>query len=90
MNKESEAFTITLPPVEAKRLKRAAFSFGITPDDLVRHIAVKTSRDILSIPEEDIDEYDDPKEIIDNLKEAINDERNGRIVRTLPRRIRTT
>ena len=89
MNRIQTPLTVTFPPSDASRLRSAAYAFGTTPDALVRHIAAKTSQDILAIPEESLDEYDYPEEILQDFKQALKDQRHGRIMRKLPLRLRS-
>lgn len=78
------ATTITLPTKETERLKTAALRYGISTDELSRRIIAEATRSLLEIPEESLDEYDNPEEILRAFKQAILDERRGKILRTLP------
>jgi len=77
--------TLTLPETQHKRLKEAAFRYGFSPEELSRRIIADATRELLSIPEESLDEYDNPDEILDALRKALRAERQGKVLSSLPR-----
>ena len=79
--------SLSLPKAQEKRLKEAAIRFGFSPEELLRRIAADATQTLLEIPEESLDEYENPEEIIQSYRNALRDERRGKILHTLPKSI---
>ncbi len=77
--------TLTLPKAQHERLKEAAFRYGFSPEELSRRIIADATSQLLSIPEESLDEYENPDEILNALRLALRAERKGGLLSSLPR-----
>ena len=77
----------SLPKTQTERLRRAALRYGFSPDVLMRRIIADTTQALLAIPEESLVEYENAQEIRDALPQALRDEREGRVLRSLPKSI---
>ena len=69
------------------RLRKAALRYGFSPNELMRRIIADATHTLLKIPEESLDEYENPEEITAALQNALRAERDGMILHTLPRSI---
>lgn len=81
------SFSIALPPREEKLLRAAALRYGFSTDELMRRIIAEASQAILQIPEESLDEYENPQQIKRALRSALRAERTGKVLRSLPKRV---
>ena len=81
-------FTIPLPKEQKKRLKTAALRYGFSAEELSRRIIADATNMLLGIPEESLNEYDNANEIRRALTKAFRDERAGKVLRSLPKRLR--
>ena len=79
--------SISLPKAEFVRLQKAAFRYGLSADALIRNIVASAIRAILVIPEETLDEYENPKEIQRALHSAIRAQRQGTLLQALPKSV---
>ena len=79
--------SISLPKTQFVRLQKAAFRYGLSADALIRNIVANAIRAILIIPEETLDEYENPKEIQRALHGAIRAQRQGTLLQALPKSI---
>lgn len=80
--------SISLPRNQFIRFQNAAARYGVSPDALIRRIVAEATRAILAIPEDTLDEYDNPGEIRHALRSAIRAEKRGTLLRALPTAIR--
>lgn len=80
--------SISLPKNQLMRFRSAAVRFGMSPDILIRKIVAEATRVILAIPEETLDEYENPQEIRRALQSAIRAEKRGALLRALPAALR--
>lgn len=78
---------VSLPKTQAERLQKAALRYGFSPDALIRRIVADATQALLAIPEESLNEYENPDEIRDALSQTLRDERAGKILRVLPKSI---
>ena len=83
----TQTTSISLSRAQQQRLKRAAIRFGFSSEALLRRIVADVTQTLLEIPEESLDEYENPEEIMQAYKNALLDERRGKIVRSLPKSI---
>ena len=74
-----------LPRTQAARFRKAALRYGFSPDAFMRRIIADATQALLAIPEESLNEYENPKEITDALHGAIRAERDGTLLDALPR-----
>ena len=72
--------SISLPKMQFVRLQKAAFRYGLSADALIRNIVANAIRTLLVIPEETLDEYDNPKEILRALHSALRAQRQGTLL----------
>jgi len=77
--------SISLPKAQEKRLKEAAIRFGFSSEGLLRRIVADATKMMLETPEKSLDEYEHPEEIVQAYKNALRDERNGKILRSPPK-----
>ena len=77
----------SLPKTQVARLRKAALRYGFSPDELMRRIIADATQTLLAIPEESLDEYENSEEIRKSFYRALRDEREGKIVHTLPKSI---
>jgi hypothetical protein len=77
-------FSIPLTKQEKLRFAHAALQFGFTPDKFIRYLVAETTREVLAIPEESLDEYVNAGEIQTALRDAIRAERSRKLRRSLP------
>ncbi len=68
--------TIKLPKSERERLKRAALSYGFSPETLSRRIIADATREFLEMPEESWDEYENPAELRASFRKAVMEAQN--------------
>ena len=80
----------SLSKTQAERLRKAALRYGFSPDALMRHIIANATEALLAIPEESLSEYENPEEIRNALSKTLRDEREGKILRALPKSITRT
>ena len=79
--------SISLPKTQFVQLQKAAVRCGLSPDALIRNIVVNAIHAILVIPEETLNEYENPKEIQQALHGAIRAQRQGTLLHVLPKSI---
>ena len=77
--------SLSVSKVQERQLKEAAFRFGFSSEKLLRRIVADETKMMLETPEESLDEYEHPKQIIQAYKNALQDERHGKILRSLPK-----
>ncbi|MFY9462624.1 MAG: hypothetical protein WAP52_00360 [Candidatus Sungiibacteriota bacterium] len=82
--------SISLPKNQLTRFRSAAVRYGVSPDALIRRIVVETTRAILAIQEETLDEYENSQEIRRALQGAIRAEKKGALLRALPATLRSS
>ena len=66
---------ITLAKEEKKRLERLALSYGLSLPELSRRVLENIAAEI---PEESLDEYEHPKQLIASYKQALLDWKKGK------------
>ena len=77
--------SLSLPKAQERQLKEAAVRFGFSLEGLLRRIVADATKMLLETPEESLDEYKHPEEIVQAYKNALRDERNGKILHSLPK-----
>ena len=73
--------------IQNNNLRKVAVRYGFSPDAFMQHIIADATQALLIIPEESLAEYKNAKEIKDALPQALRDEREGKILRTLPKSV---
>lgn len=73
--------TIKLPKTDLKRLQHAAVSFGIPTEEIIIQILSSVAKSLTSIPEESLDDYDNKKEILYDLQDALRAEKQGKLIK---------
>lgn len=81
--------TTSLSKKEGERLQEAAIQYGISPEKLSRLVIAQATKELLDIPEESLDEYKHPEQIISSYKKAIKEAKKGELLTSLPRNIRS-
>lgn len=72
--------SIALPKREQERLQRLARRYGLSLVEFSRRILQEISSEI---PEESLDDYENPKEVKASLNRAMRDWRAGRVYTSL-------
>lgn len=72
--------SIALPKREQERLQRLALRYGLSLVEFSRRILQEISSEI---PEESLDDYENPKEVKASLNRAMRDWRAGRVYTSL-------
>ena len=80
--------TIQLPKKEHELLHNIGFQYGFNADELARRIIAEATRALLTIEEESWDEYDNPKDLKKAYRQAVRDDRKGKLLTHLPDAIR--
>ena len=80
--------TIPIPQREKKQLMEAAIHYGISPEELSRIVIAKATRNLLDIPEESLEEYEHPEEILKAYTKAVRAGKQGKLLASLPKSIR--
>jgi len=75
--------TITLTKQEEKQLSKASLMYGFTPEDLSRHIIIKATKNLMEIPEESLNEYENAEEIKKFYQKAMQAEKSGQLLNSL-------
>jgi hypothetical protein len=78
---------ISLPIKERKALQEAAVRYGFRPEALLRQIVSSATQELLLVPEETLDEYENAEEIAQAFRDALKRERKGSLLSFLPKRI---
>jgi len=79
--------TLSLPKAQERRIREAAVRFGFSSEGLLRRIVADATQTLLEIPEESLDEYKDSEKIVAAYKNALRDEREGKVLRSLPKSV---
>lgn len=80
--------TIQLPKREHRRLDSIAFQYGFNADEFARRIIAEATHSLLKIEVESWDEYDNPEGLKKAYKQAVHDDRQGKLLTELPLSIR--
>ena len=80
--------TITLPRKDELQVREVSIAYGISPEELSRIVISRATQNLLDIPEESLDEYNDPGKIVKAYKNAVRDIKKGDLVSSLPKSIR--
>ena len=75
--------TITLTKQEEKQLSKASSMYGFGLEELSRHIIVKATKNLMEIPEESLDEYENAEEIKESYQKAMQAEKSGQLLHSL-------
>ena len=79
--------TIPLPQREKKQLMEAAIHYGISPEELSRVVIAHATKKLLDIPEESLDEYENPEEILKAFQKTVRAGKQGKLLSSLPKSI---
>lgn len=79
---------IRLPKTEQARLHYVALQYGFNTDELVRRIITDATRSLCDIEEESWDEYENPDVLKKAYKQAVRDDREGKLLTKIPASIR--
>lgn len=77
--------TIPLPKKEKERLTSVALKYGLSVDKLSRRVIADATQMLLEIPEESLDEYNNIDEIKDAFKKAVQAQKRGRLLKSIPK-----
>lgn len=77
--------SVKLRKAEKERLDRLSVRYGISPNVLSRYIIAEATRELMSIPEESFNEYENADEIQTAFSSALRAERSGELYSSLPR-----
>ncbi len=75
--------TLSLSKIQTKKVKEATARYGFSAEYFLSRVIIDATRTLLEIPEESLDEYENPDEIRASLKRALADFRAGRISENL-------
>lgn len=80
--------TIALPKQKKEQLTRLALRYGLSLEKLSRSVIEEAAKQLLEIPEESLDEYENAEEIKKAYHEALHLYSHGKLIRSLPKSIR--
>ena len=79
--------TIPLRQSEKRQLMEAAIHYAIPAEELSRVVIAYAAKKLLSIPEESLEEYEHPKEIVAAYRKAVRAGKQGKLLTSLPKSI---
>ncbi len=76
--------TLSLSKAQEKKVREAAGRYGFSAEYFLSRVISDVTRTLLEIPEESLDDYENADEIRASLKSALRDEREGKLLSSLP------
>ena len=77
--------TLSLPKIQEKKLTKVAQRYGFSVEHFLSRIVIDATRMLLDIPEESLDEYEHPERIKKNFRKAMQAQREGKLLSSLPK-----